>query len=214
MYRYFIKTPWWIKKFFSSYVWAMPVKGKEVFLTFDDGPHPTITPWVLDELKKYDAKATFFCIGNNVANHANVYNRIIENGHAVGNHTQHHLNGWKTSRDIYLKDVELASNMIASDLFRPPYGRIKTSQSKGLNAAMKTKGAKVIMWDVLSGDFDRNLSPQQCLQNVLKNVSAGSIIVFHDSEKAADNLQYALPVVMEILSCEGYRFEKIVVGRS
>ena len=130
MHRYFIKTPKFIQQLYSSYTWRMPAVENAIYLTFDDGPHPTITPWVLDELKKYNASATFFCIGKNVAQHPGIYNRIINEGHAVGNHTQHHLNGWKTDTETYLKDIAAAAAVIDSALFRPPYGKIKRGQAK------------------------------------------------------------------------------------
>jgi peptidoglycan/xylan/chitin deacetylase (PgdA/CDA1 family) len=211
MYRYFIKTPWWVKVIFPSYIWNMPADDQALYLTFDDGPHPTITPWVLDELKKYEAKATFFCIGNNVAQHQHVYNRILEEGHAIGNHTYHHLNGWKTVTNEYLHDVKKASEIITTNLFRPPYGKVKYAQAKKLAEAMNTNEAKVIMWDVLSADFDAGVTIDACTRNVLKNVSAGSIIVFHDSEKADENLRAVLPVVLNNLSNEGYNFKKIIM---
>jgi len=211
MHKYFVKTPWWIKKIFSSYVWSIPTSSKVVYLTFDDGPHPIITSWVLDELKKYNAKATFFCIGNNVAQHGAIYERLIREGHAIGNHTHHHLNGWKTSTPDYLADVTIASKMMATNLFRPPYGRIRSTQAKGLNKAMHVTRSKVIMWDVLSADFDTTISPQQCTKNVLENVRPGSIIVFHDSQKAFPNLEYALPIVLTTLQHEGYRFEEMLM---
>lgn len=211
MHKYFIKTPWWIKKIFFSYVWSIPTKEKIVYLTFDDGPHPTITIWVLDELKKYNAKASFFCIGNNVMQYPDVYEQLIKQGHAVGNHTYNHLNGWKTNTDDYFADVTAASKLIATNLFRPPHGRITSAEAKGLAKAMNVKQSRVIMWDVLSGDFDATMSPHQCTNNVLKNVQPGSIIVFHDSEKAFPNLKYTLPVVLSTLKDEGYKFEQIVM---
>lgn len=211
MHKYFIKTPWWAKKLFSSYVWDIPVTEKIVYLTFDDGPHPTITPWVLNELKKHDAKASFFCIGNNVLKYPEVYEQVVKTGHVIGNHTNHHLNGWKTKTDDYLKDVAEASKFISTNLFRPPYGRIKSAQAKGLAKSMNISKSNVIMWDVLSADFDKTISKQQCANNVLKNVKPGSVIVFHDSEKAFPNLEYALPVVLTTLKNEGYKFEEIVM---
>lgn len=211
MHRYFIKTPWWAKVIFPSFIWGMPADDKAVYLTFDDGPHPTITPWVLEELKKYEAMATFFCIGNNVVQHQPVYNRILEEGHAIGNHTYHHLNGWKTVTKEYLHDVKKASEIITTNLFRPPYGKIKYAQVKKLTAAMNTNEARVIMWDVLSADFDASVTVDVCTRNVLKNVSAGSIIVFHDTEKAAEKLRTVLPVVLNNLSNEGYKFKKIIM---
>jgi len=209
MHKYFIKTPWFARKIFSSYIWSLPAGNNEVYLTFDDGPHPTITPWVLEELEKYDAKATFFCIGNNVERYPDVYKRILEEGHATGNHTFHHLNGWKNEDEKYIEDISMASQLIKSNLFRPPYGRIKNSQAKKISDVLKTNDAQIIMWDVLSADFDLSFTKEQCLNNVLQNVSPGSIIVFHDSEKAFRNLEYALPETLKSLNNEGYSFKKI-----
>jgi peptidoglycan/xylan/chitin deacetylase (PgdA/CDA1 family) len=212
IHRYFIKTPWWVKKFFSSYVWSIPSTRKIVYLTFDDGPHPTITPWVLAQLKEYNAKATFFCVGNNVVHHPDVYSRIIDEGHAVGNHTHGHLNGWKTATKNYLADISAASQIIVTGLFRPPYGKITKAQARAIAGAMNVATARVIMWDVLSADFDTSISARRCAYHVLKNVSPGSIVVFHDSEKAFLNLESALPLVLSVLGKKGYRFEKIVMG--
>lgn len=209
MHKYFIKTPWIAKKIFSSYVWSLPAEDNAVYLTFDDGPHPTITPWVLEQLKEFDAKATFFCIGNNVERYADVFQEIINGGHAIGNHTYHHLNGWKTDDEKYIGDVTQAAQIIKSNLFRPPYGRIKNSQAKRIATALQTSNEKIIMWDVLSADFDSAFSPEQCLQHVLDNANSGSIIVFHDSEKAFNNLKYALPKTLESLKEEGFNFKKI-----
>ena len=209
MHKYFLKIPWWVRKLFSSYIWKVPVTDKSIFLTFDDGPHPTITPWVLNELKKWDAKATFFCIGRNVILFPEVYMRILADGHATGNHTYSHLNGWKTNTAIYLKDIMEANNIIDSDLFRPPYGRIKGSQAKQLSVIMKKNYVKFVMWDVLSADFDSSISPETCARIVLKHVEPGSVVVFHDSEKAFTNLHFALPVVLESLKKEGFSFKKL-----
>jgi peptidoglycan-N-acetylglucosamine deacetylase len=208
MHKYFIKTPWIAKKIFSSYVWCLPAEDNAVYLTFDDGPHPTITPWVLEQLKEYNAKATFFCIGNNIEKYPDVYQKILDEGHAVGNHTYHHLNGWKTDDKKYIEDVSQAGRIIKSNLFRPPYGRIKNSQAKKINDALETTKARIIMWDVLSADFDSSFSPDQCLNHVLENVSAGSILVFHDSEKAYDNLRFALPQTIRALK-EEFIFKRI-----
>jgi peptidoglycan-N-acetylglucosamine deacetylase len=210
MHRYFIKIPWIIKRIFSSYVWSIPTRQKEVFLTFDDGPHPQVTIWVLEELKQYNAQATFFCVGENVLQHPDVYARVLAEGHAVGNHTQHHVNGWKVTTDVYLEDIKQAAQYIDSHLFRPPYGRIKKSQAIKIKEVLQKQEAKIIMWDVLSADFDTGFSPEQCFQNVMRNVRAGSVIVFHDSEKAAPNLKYSLPKVLEALSQGGYRFSAII----
>ncbi len=209
MHRYFIKTPRWVKLLFPTYVWSLPATDKVVYLTFDDGPHPHLTPWVLHELNKHGAKATFFCVGNNVRKYGDVYRHILAEGHAVGNHTHTHVNGWKTDTAAYLKDVADAAAFIYSPLFRPPYGRIKKGQARGIAAAMNNEGAKIVMWDVLSADFDQSITSDECLQNVLKNVEAGSIIVFHDSEKAAAHLQYALPKVLSELNKKGYRMESL-----
>jgi peptidoglycan/xylan/chitin deacetylase (PgdA/CDA1 family) len=209
MHQYFIKTPWIAKQLFSSYVWSIDTHEREVYLTFDDGPHPAITPWVLDELKKYNARASFFCIGNNVRQYPDVYQRIREEGHAVGNHTYQHLNGWKAGTKKYLQDITNAAALIQSNLFRPPYGRIRTRQARRIPYALNNSNARVIMWDVLSADFDPNITAQQCLDNVLTNYAEGSIIVFHDSEKAFPHLQKVLPKVLEHLQKENYRCREL-----
>lgn len=205
--KYFVKTPWWLKKIYSSYVWDIKTDEKVVYLTFDDGPHEQVTSFVLDELKKYNAKASFFCIGKNVVAHSAVYKRILEEGHTVGNHTYHHMNGWKATNVSYLNDVADAAKYIDSPLFRPPYGRIRSFQAKNIPAAIKNPAAKIIMWDVLSGDFDDSLTKDQCLQNVILNVKRGSIIIFHDSEKAFPLLEFCLPRTLEFFSNKGFRFE-------
>jgi len=208
MHRYFIKIPWIVKKIFSSYAWNIPTDEKEVYLTFDDGPHPTITPWVLEELRKYNAYATFFCIGKNVEQFKETYESILNEGHAIGNHTYNHLNGWETTDDRYLQDILDASQLIHSNLFRPPYGKIKLKQARRISEVFNNR-IQIIMWDTLSGDFDKNYSAQQCVQNVIKNVRNGSIIVFHDSEKAYERLHYALPAVLQYFSEKGYRFGRL-----
>ena len=186
----------------------MPVNDNAVYLTFDDGPHPQITPWVLDELKKYNAKASFFCVGKNVVKHEDIYHRIVEEGHALGNHTHNHLNGWRVSDREYMHDIKEAAKHIATNLFRPPYGRIRAKQFDKLNMAMQLR-SKLIMWDVLSADFDTAISPEQCLKNVMSNTKSGSIIVFHDSQKAYTNLVYTLPRVMQLLNEKKCLFKKI-----
>jgi len=202
---YLVKTPWWLKKLFSSALtWKVAAQENEIFLTFDDGPHPTITPFVLDLLRKYNAKATFFCIGKNVQQYHDVFRQILDEGHRVGNHTHNHLNGWKTSDKEYLENIFLAKKYIDSNLFRPPYGRISRFQIQQLKPAFD-----IIMWDVLSGDFDINLSPQKCLQNVVSHTSPGSVIVFHDSEKAFPRLNYALPKALEYFTEKGFVMEGI-----
>ena len=208
MHRFFIKTPWIVKKYFPRYTWTLPAAGNEAYLTFDDGPHPTITPWVLELLAQYGAKATFFCIGENVVRYPDTYRRILAEGHSVGNHTQHHPNGWQVPTARYIDNIREAAQHIDSTLFRPPYGRIKGEHLPYINDLFHGK-AQVIMWDVLSADFDTGFSPERCLQNVLKNTVPGSIIVFHDSEKAYPNLAYSLPVVLKHFSEQGYRFKRI-----
>lgn len=212
MKKYFVKTPWWLKKIYSSYIWDFPAKKNIVYLSFDDGPHPVATPFVLDQLKMHNAKATFFCIGKNVQAYPDIYKRILEEGHAVGNHTQHHYNGWKTKDADYLADVTEAAKYIDSNLFRPPYGRITSFQAKHIAHAIRNEKARVIMWDVLSGDFDETSNGQQCSENVLLNARKGSVIVFHDSEKAFPRLEICLPEVLNFLEKKGFGFEKIIIA--
>jgi len=204
---YSVKTPWWLKLLYKNCIWQIKDTKKVIFLTFDDGPHPSITPFVLDELKKYNAKATFFCIGKNVLQHNDIYRRITTEGHSVGNHTNNHLNGWITNNDVYLQNIEEAKKHINSELFRPPYGKITKFQLQQL--ATKKFRLRAVMWSVLSGDFDKKLTPEKCLRNVTKNATNGSIVVFHDSEKAFERLRYALPRVLKYFSEQGYSFGKI-----
>jgi peptidoglycan/xylan/chitin deacetylase (PgdA/CDA1 family) len=203
---YLVKTPWWLKKLYPECVWEMPATEKTLYLSFDDGPHQEATPFVLEELRKYNAKASFFCIGKNVKEHQALYQRILDEGHKAGNHTFDHLNGWKTGDQKYFENVAEARKFIDSDLFRPPYGRITKFQLKYLRASL---GMKTIMWSCLSADFDTKISPRDCLQNVLLTAVEGSIIVFHDSGKAWDRMRYALPIVLEHFSELGYKFARI-----
>ena len=206
---YLVKTPWLLKKLYPDCLWDIKTHEKVIYLTFDDGPHPVATTFVLEQLKKYNAKATFFCIGKNVEENFNEYTKIIEEGHAVGNHTYDHLNGWKTDDEIYLDNIFKAKKIIDSNLFRPPYGKISRFQLKQL------KGDKyklqTVMWSVLSGDFDKNISGEQCYVTVTRNAVEGSVIVFHDSEKAFQRLQYALPLVLQYFSEKGFEFKSINV---
>jgi peptidoglycan-N-acetylglucosamine deacetylase len=206
---YFVKTPWWLKMIYPHRLWNIDTKEKIVYLSFDDGPHPVATPFVLDELKKYNAKATFFCIGKNVVAYPNLYKRIIDEGNSVGNHTQNHINGWNTSTHDYLADVSEASKHIESNLFRPPYGRISSSQAKLIGKAMKKESAKIVMWDVLSGDFDESLSKEECFTNVIRNTKAGSIIVFHETETAYKHLEYTLTQLLQSFTKKGYNFKSL-----
>ena len=209
MHKYFIKTPGIVKTLFPSFIWSMPAEDKSVYITFDDGPHPLVTPFVLDLLKQYNAKATFFCIGKNVINQPGVYSRILEEGHTVGNHSQNHLNGWKTPGQQYLADVATAANYIDSNLYRPPYGKIRLKQAAGIKQAINKTDARIIMWDVLSADFDSEISVNDCVNNVITNIEPGSIVVFHDSEKAFRILKEALPVIIEKLKEKGYKMKRI-----
>ena len=189
-------------------VWRVPAeREKVIYLSFDDGPHPVATPFVLDELKKYGARATFFCIGKNVQQLPHIYRRILVDGHRVGNHTHDHLNGWKTDDKRYLENIRDAAKLIDSDLFRPPYGKIGLFQSSLLRKP--PFGYKIVMWEVLSGDFDRGMTPQRCGRNVIRYARPGSIVVFHDSEKAFGCVREALPAVLKHFSELGYRFEGI-----
>ena len=202
---YFIKTPALIKKLYPECLWNVKTNENVLYITFDDGPTPEVTPFVLNTLKKYNAKATFFCIGKNVKEHFDIYKQIISDGHKPGNHTFNHLNGWKTNDKKYLEDIKEASNIIDSEFFRPPYGRITKFQLKALqgdNFKLKT-----VMWDVLSGDFDMKVSPENCYLNVVENVKPGSVIVFHDSLKAFTRLEYALPGVLDFFSKKGFQFK-------
>ena len=199
---YLVKTPWILKKLYSSLVWDIKTEDKKLYLTFDDGPHSKATSFVLDTLKQYNAKATFFCIGKNVEENRDIFNRIIAEGHTVGNHTQNHLNGWMTDDEAYLDNIKQAALNIDSNLFRPPYGRISRFQIKLLHQLK----FKIIMWDVLSGDFDTTLSKEKCVNNVILQANFGSIIVFHDSKKAWERLEYALPRVLEHFKDKGFEF--------
>lgn len=202
---YFIKTPFWLKKIFNKYTWDIKTVHPQLYLTFDDGPHPVITPYVLAELDKFNAKATFFCIGKNVVLYPHIYEDILNKGHSIGNHTHNHLNGWKRPCEEYIENVTKAAQYIDSKLFRPPYGRITNKEGKKL----LQNNFQVIMWDVLSGDFDTKITPEKCLFNVISKAKQGSIVVFHDSEKAFKNLQHALPETLEFFNKKGYEFKSI-----
>ena len=197
---------------YSHCVWNFSIKDPVIYLSFDDGPHPVATPFVLDLLKQFNAKATFFCIGKNVALYPAVYKRILTEGHRTGNHTFNHINGWKHTDEEYIKDVAEARKYIDSKLFRPPYGKITKFQVKLLMGLQNTKQDvlfKVIMWDVLSADFDESISAEKCTSNVIKNAGPGSIIVFHDSEKAFPRMQSALLETLKFFTNKGYSFQSI-----
>jgi peptidoglycan/xylan/chitin deacetylase (PgdA/CDA1 family) len=205
---YLPASTWWMRAWWPRFTWRMDAGEKDLYLTFDDGPDEQATVFVLDALKKYNAKASFFCVGEQVVKHPGLYRRIIEEGHSTGNHTQRHLNGWENSTDTYLHDVKEAGKLIESSLFRPPFGRIRRSQWKGLEQAMG-RPARVIMWSVLSADFDTGKTGEQCFGYVKKYARGGSIVVFHDSAKAFPNLSYALPRTLEYFTNAGYRFKRI-----
>ena len=175
---------------------------KKIYLTFDDGPVPIVTPWVLTLLKQSNIKATFFCVGANVTKNPEIYKQIIEAGHSVGNHTFNHLNGWNSDTNKYIENVKQCSEVVHSSLFRPPYGKLKKSQISNLKSQYS-----FIMWDVLSGDYDIATTPEKCLQNVTEQVRNGSIILFHDSVKAQQKMEYALPRFIEFAKEKGYEFD-------
>jgi len=199
-------SPFWLKALFPRYKWHVNTKEKKIFLTFDDGPIPDITEFVLDTLKQYNAAATFFCIGDNVRKHPDIFQQILDQGHAVGNHTFNHMNGWKSDDEAYLSNIELCEKQLNLDtnLFRPPYGRMKKSQSRQLPIHKE-----IIMWDVLSGDFSADVKPEVCLEKTIKYTRPGSIVLFHDSLKAAANMQYTLPRYLAHFSEMGYQFEAL-----
>ena len=211
------KTPWLAKKTFPSYVWDIPSKEKIIYLTFDDGPTPVITEKVLEILATYKAKATFFCIGKNIIENPIVYQHILDEGHAIGNHTYTHEKGWLTTKNDYVDSVEKTQETIQQTsnstnlqkLFRPPYGRIKPSQGK----ALQKLGYKIIMWDVLAIDWDASISEKKVLQNVLNNTESGSIIVLHDSVKASKNMLSVLPKILDYFDKKGFAFKKIEFGK-
>lgn len=212
------------KTLYPSLTWKLPSKEKILYLTFDDGPIPEVTPWVLSLLKKYNARSTFFCIGDNVEKNPEIFHRVLAEGHSVGNHTFNHLNGWKISTKDYLGNILLAEEAIYTTidfrdsgldlksekfpgrkLFRPPYGRITPSQIKQL----KQLDYEIVMWDVVSMDFDRTIPVEKCLMNVTENAGPGSIIVFHDSLKAEKNLRNVLPEILEYYKKKGYKMDSL-----
>lgn len=204
---YLVRTPKLLSKLvFPGYVWNLDESEKSIYLSFDDGPHPEATPYVLDQLKTYNAKATFFCIGKNVAAFPDIYSRIKNEGHRVGNHTMNHLNGWKTPDKEYLNNIMEAGKYIDSKLFRPPYGRITRFQAQSLKDAA---GFKIVMWTVLSGDFDLQITGEECFKNVRNKTRGGSIVVFHDSDKAMPRMMPALNSTLEHFSKLGYAFKSI-----
>ena len=212
MYRYFVHPPFWLRAFFPKRIWTIKTNSPTIYLTFDDGPHPDITSFVLAQLAAYRAKATFFCIGDRVERYTSTYQLILDQGHTVGNHTMHHLNGWSTDTSVYLQDIAKASAVIDSPLFRPPYGKMRRAQAKGVPAAMQKPNSKIVMWDILSADFDTRLTGKDCLAICKKYLQPGSIIVMHDSEKAWPRLSYLLPNLLAHASKEGFTFATIPIN--
>lgn len=210
MVKYWISTPQWMRLLFpKQLIWEMPATDDSVYITFDDGPHPTATPYVMEQLERYGAKATFFCVGNNVSKYPEVYARLQEAGHVTGNHTFDHISGIKTDTERYMENISRAAGYISNKIFRPPYGRIKASQVRKLKA--NDPNWKIYMWNVLSADFDRNISPQQCVDNVLKHIKPGSIVIFHDSEKAWDRMSFALPHVLAYCQSKNWKMKALPV---
>ncbi|MCT4628983.1 polysaccharide deacetylase family protein [Winogradskyella sp.] len=223
------KTPGFVKALFPSFAWNIDTTHKVLYLTFDDGPTPEITDWVLNTLKEYNAKATFFCIGKNIESHPEIFQSIIKAGHSIGNHTYNHLKGWKTKTAQYIEDIEKTQQLIHSKhqaksnktvellhwdlelkdwdlkLFRPPYGKFKSKQSKKI----RKLGYNIVLWDVLSYDWDKSTNEEACLKNIISAAKEGSIIVFHDSVKASQNLKYSLPKVLDYYSKKGFIFKSL-----
>jgi peptidoglycan/xylan/chitin deacetylase (PgdA/CDA1 family) len=191
---YLVRPPFLLKRLYPGMLWRVPGEEKNIY-------HPDITPWVLDLLKEAGAKAIFFCVGENVQRFPEIYARILAEGHLTGNHTFNHLNGWNSDSGKYLKNIASCARLVKSDYFRPPYGRLKKSQSERIR-----KHYRVVMWDVLSGDFDRNTTPEKCLDHTLRNSREGSVVVFHDSQKAKVNLEYVLPRYLSEMKSKGYQF--------
>jgi len=204
---YLVKSPLLLKWYYPSLIWNKTRAQRVIYLTFDDGPIPDVTDFVLKTLKSFNAKATFFCIGDNIQKHPDIFGRLKSEGHRIGNHTFNHLKGWKTEDQVYLQNFRQCQELTNTNLFRPPYGRIKKSQISSLRTEFPE--LQIVMWDVLSGDFDLKLAPQKCYEQVIKHVENGSIIVFHDSLKAFDRLKYALPRALQYFSEQGFRFETL-----
>lgn len=201
--------PSWLPKLFKNYTWKINTTEPTIYLTFDDGPDPKPTRFVLDTLLQYHAKATFFCVGENIQKHRKVAQEIINQGHVLANHTMNHLKGWQTSHDVYVKNTnkcqETLEEYSTSSLFRPPYGRITKSQTKSLKEA----GYEIIMWDLISYDYDDKIDINQALKQLIRNSKPGSIVVFHDSSKAWKQLKIMLPKYMHALNKQGYSFKSI-----
>lgn len=206
----FFKTPEYLKILYPGLLWDnykgqyLPTTEKHVFITFDDGPVEGVTDFALKTLASYQAKASFFCVGDNIEKNPGVYRSILNEGHTTGNHTFNHLNGWKTKNNQYIENISECQALIESgktpgpisktNFFRPPYGKIKRSQIRSIK-----KNYKIVMWDILAGDFDEDFNAEKCLKKCIKHTKSGSIIIFHDSKKASKNLSYVLPRYLDYL---------------
>ena len=214
---HFFSVPSTIQWLIPSCTWRKVGQEKVIYLTFDDGPHPEITTWVIDELKKHQIKATFFCVGDNLKKHPETAKQLLTEGHQIGNHTMHHIKGWKHKNVDYIKDIEdcdteirkiheqMNDEKVQPRLFRPPYGQIKPSQIK----LLREKGYEIIQWSDLSCDYDKHLNCEKSLSALVKNAKPGSIVVFHDSEKAENQLKQILPSYLEAMLAEGFTFETL-----
>jgi len=208
------KTNFLMRAMYPEFIWRIPTREKEIFLTFDDGPIPEITEFVLQVLEKYNAKATFFCIGGNIEKYPRIFQQLVNQQHSIGNHTFNHLKGWDTEVEIYLDNFKKCEDEIFKqisnpepqipNLFRPPFGRIKKIQAKEI-----LKSHKVVMWDVLTGDYDQSLSQERVLSKTFQYTEQGSIVLFHDSIKASKNMMYALPKFLKHFSEEGFTFKAL-----
>lgn len=194
----------WMKMLYPAVIWDIRNATKTLFLTFDDGPTPEITEHVLEILDSYNAKASFFCLGRNVERHYDIYAEILRRGHVSGNHTYSHLKGWKTENKDYFEDIDLAAKFIKSNLFRPPYGQIRRSQ-----IAILKSSYRIVMWDVMSHDYEQRVSKERSLNAIFRYTKNGSILVFHDSVKAFKKLEYILPRILEQFSAKGYSFKAL-----
>lgn len=199
-----VRPPQLFRRVYPGATWRMPAAEKNIYLTFDDGPVPGITTAALSVLKQFGVQATFFCVGSNVQRHPEVFRQILDEGHSVGNHTMHHADGWKYSWFDYMREVKECAAVFQTPLFRPPYGHMRRSQFKTLS-----RHCRVVMWDVLTYDFDKSFAPEYCLELALRYSREGSIVVFHDSEKAKERMLYALPRYIEEMKARGFSFAKI-----
>ena len=201
-----LSPPRFLQRWFPNLIWNIPNDENSVFLTFDDGPTPEVTPWVLEMLRQYNAKATFFCLARNAERHPDLFARIVAEGHAIGNHSYSHLKGWGTSTKQYLEDIDYASTYLNTNLFRPPYGRFTPKQFRLLRERYR-----VVLWSIISMDYSRCVSGRRVAQYVMSHIKPGDIVVFHDSLKAERNLRYALPFVLETIAMRGYTARAITL---